>query len=107
MKKIIIKRIIPLLLLSIAATAHAAPFERGDAQAGKKFFEANNCNRCHMGKVGGDGSAIFTRPDRIVHNPKELIARLGVCGGAAGVTLTPQDEQNLGAWLNQTYYKFK
>jgi cytochrome c553 len=102
------KRTILLLILTfISATAIAAPFEKGDAQAGKKFFEENRCNRCHVAKMGGDGSAIFTRPNRIVHNPKELIARLLVCSGAAEVTLTEQDKQNLGAYLNQTYYKFQ
>lgn len=102
------KRAILLLMLACAsAAAAAAPFAKGDAQAGRKLFEDKQCNRCHIGKVGGDGSGIFTRPDRIVHNPKELVARMHVCSGAVGMTLTEQDEQNLGAYLNQTYYKFK
>ena len=97
-----------VLVLSLAAgSVLAQPFPDGDAQAGKKLFDDNKCNRCHIGKVGGDGSAIFTRPDRIVNSPEQMIARFHVCSGAAGITLTPQNEQDLGAYLNKTYYKFK
>lgn len=101
-------RIITALLFSlIASSAMAAPFPDGNAEAGKKLFDDNKCNRCHIGKVGGDGSAIFTRPNRIVNNPQEMIDRMHVCSGAVGMTLTPQKEQDLGAYLNQAYYKFK
>lgn len=95
------------ILLMLCGTAQAAPFEKGDAQAGQKLFEQTKCNRCHIGKVGGDGSAIFTRPNRIVTNPQQMIERFHVCSGAAGINLSAQDEQNLGAYLNQKYYKFK
>ena len=99
---------IAALILSIAAgAALAAPFSGGDAQAGKKLFDDNECNSCHIDKVGGDGSAIFTRPNRIVNNPQQLTKRLRVCTDATGITLSPQDEQNLAAYLNLQYYKFK
>ena len=101
------KRIAVLILSLSAGVASAAPFPDGNAQTGKKLFEENKCNSCHIGKVGGDGSAIFTRPNRIVHNPQQMVDRMHVCSGAVGMTLTPQKEQDLGAYLNQTYYKFK
>ena len=101
-------KLIAALILSIAATgALAAPFADGDAKRGKKLFDDNKCNSCHIGKVGGDGSAIFTRPTRIVHNPQQLVDRMHVCSGAVGMTLTKQDDADLGAYLNQNYYKFK
>ncbi len=93
-----------LMLINIA---QAKPFTSGDATAGKQFFEQNKCNRCHIQKMGGDGSAIFTRPNRIVNTPKQLIARMHYCSEASKIMLTPADEQNVGAFLNQTYYKFK
>ncbi|MGA8148489.1 MAG: cytochrome c [Gallionellaceae bacterium] len=97
-----------VLVLSLAAgSVLAQPFADGNAETGSKLFVDNKCNRCHIGKVGGDGSAIFTRPDRIVNSPEQMIARFHVCSGAAGITLTPQNEQDLGAYLNKTYYKFK
>ena len=102
------KRIAPLFILTFAAAgAMAAPFSGGDAKNGKKLFDKNDCNSCHIGKAGGDGSAIFTRPGRIVQNPQELLDRMHACSGAVGKTLTPQDDQDLGAYLNQRYYKFK
>ena len=90
-----------------ASAALANPFPEGNPEAGKKIFEEKQCSSCHIGKVGGDGSAIFTRPNRIVNNPQEMVERMHVCSGAVGMTLTPQIEQDLGAYLNQTYYHFK
>lgn len=101
------KHIIALILSLVAASAAAAPFADGNATAGKKLFEENKCNKCHIEKVGGDGGAIFTRPNRIVHNPQQMIDRMIYCSGALGLTLTPQNQQDLGAYLNQKYYKFK
>jgi hypothetical protein len=101
-------KFISIAVLSlIAGSALANPFPNGNAETGKKLFVDNKCDSCHIGKVGGDGSAIFTRRDRIVNSPDELIARFHVCSGAAGINLTPQNEQDLGAYLNQAYYKFK
>ncbi len=101
-------KFLAIVVLSLAAgAALAQPFANGDVQAGKNLFTDNKCNRCHIGKVGGDGSAIFTRPDRIVNSPEQMVARFHVCRGAAGITLAPQNEQDLGAYLNKTYYKFK
>ncbi len=107
MKKIMnINKILTVLLL-VSGTAQAVPFADGDAQAGKKLFDQTKCNSCHIGKMGGDGSAIFTRPNRIVNNPQQMVDRMVACSGTIGMTLTPQNKQDLGAYLNQTYYKFK
>lgn len=95
-----------LSAVMLSGVAQAAPFPSGDASAGKQFFEQNRCNRCHIEKMGGDGSAIFTRPNRIVNNPAQMIARMHYCAENLGVKLSPQDEQNVGAYLNKNYYKF-
>ena len=101
------KKLAALLLSFASVSTIAAPFPDGNVLAGKKLFVDNKCNSCHIGKVGGDGSAIFTRPNRIVNNPQEMVDRMHVCSGVVGMTLTKQKEQDLGAYLNQTYYKFK
>ena len=101
------KRISVLILLLSAGGALAAPFPTGDAQAGEKLFEQNKCNRCHVDMMGGDGSAIFTRPDHKVTSSQKMVQQMHVCSGNAGITLSPQDEQDLGAYLNQRYYHFK
>ncbi len=98
---------LPLLLLLAASTAQAAPFADGNAASGKKLFAKYECSSCHKGKIGGDGSAIFTRPDRIVRDAVELIPRIKTCSGAVGANLTAPEEQDLAAYLNQRYYHFK
>jgi len=57
--------------------------------------------------VGGDGSEIFTRTDHKVRNASQLIKQINFCAGNAGIQLSAQDEQNLGAYLNQRYYHLK
>ncbi|OGS97052.1 MAG: hypothetical protein A3H31_05050 [Gallionellales bacterium RIFCSPLOWO2_02_FULL_57_47] len=97
------KLITTLILLSAATAATANPFPNGDAQTGQKLFEQYNCNRCHAKLMGGDGNAIFTRADRKVHNAAELLVQLVACSGNIGTTLTPQEKQHLGAYLNRFY----
>jgi len=94
-------------LFLAAGTAQADPFASGNAENGKKLFARYECNSCHKGKVGGDGSAIFTRPERIVRSAAELIPRIIFCSGVVGANLTAQEEQDLAAYLNQSYYHYK
>ena len=97
-----------LFLLSLAAaTAQAEPFTNGNVETGRHLFSKYECDSCHKGKVGGDGSAIFTRPDRTVNSPDNLIAQMERCSGAIGKNLTKQEKLDLAAHLNQTYYHFK
>lgn len=96
-----------LLLLLVTSAAHADPFAKGNAANGQKLFTQYDCNSCHKGKVGGDGNAIFTRPNRIVTNADKLIDRMEQCSGAIGKNLTMQEKLDLAALLNQTYYHFK
>jgi Cytochrome C oxidase, cbb3-type, subunit III len=95
------------LFMLIVGAAQADQFAAGNADNGKKLFARYECDSCHKGKVGGDGSAIFTRPDRIVRTVDELIPRIKFCSGAVGANLKPQEELDLAAHLNQTYYHFK
>ena len=95
------------LLLLAASAAHADPFAKGSASNGQKLFTQYDCNSCHKGKVGGDGNAIFTRPDRIVTSAGKLIDRMEQCSGAIGKNLPMQEKLDLAAYLNQTYYHFK
>ncbi len=93
------------LLLTVSCAAHASPFQ-GDAKAGQKLFNELKCNSCHINMYGGDGSAIFTRPNSKVHNPAQLISQIGRCGGNVDKDFSTQEEQNIAAYLNR-YYNFK
>lgn len=96
----------PPIVSSAPQASLVADFSAGDAQAGEKLFEEYKCSSCHIDKVGGDGSAIFTRPDRMATRPEELVRLMTQCSGRIGKTLTVQEQQHLGAYLNRRYYRF-
>jgi CxxC motif-containing protein (DUF1111 family) len=99
------KKYLFLLLLATAA-AHADPFAKGNAENGKKLMVKYDCSSCHKGKMGGDGSAIYTRTNRIVTGADLLIDRMEQCSGAIGKNLVTQEKLDLAAYLNKTYYHF-
>lgn len=97
-----------LFLLCLAAGAvQADPFAGGSAENGQKLFARYDCNSCHQGKVGGDGNAIFTRANRTVRSAGDLIAQMERCSGAIGKQLSTREKQDLAAYLNQAFYRFK
>jgi cytochrome c2 len=96
-----------LILLTVAATAQAAPFANGNAQAGKEIFDRHKCNSCHASKLGGDGNAMFTRAERKVKTAASLATQITRCSVNLGLGLFPEDEENIGAYLNKNFYKFK
>lgn len=101
------KMIATLLLLAFSASAQAVPFAKGDAAAGKKLFDQHKCNSCHASMLGGDGNAMFTRADRKIKSPESLATQITRCSVNLGLSLFPEDEENIGAHLNKNYYKFK
>lgn len=100
------KLLFSIILLCTSISAQASPFPNGNAQAGQKLFTQYKCNSCHSAMLGGDGSAIFTRANRKVHNADELVEQIKICSGNVGANLTAQEEQHLGAYLNR-YYNLK
>jgi cytochrome c551/c552 len=82
------------------------PFAEGNAQTGKAIFDKYKCNSCHIDMLGGDGSAIFTRPNHKVHSAPELASQIKQCSGNVGANLSALEVQHLGAYLNR-YYNLK
>jgi len=96
-------------LLSVAAVsvpAAADPFSGGDPAAGKKLFDDAHCNSCHRKIVGGNGNAIFTRPDSIIPDAGALLNRIRFCETQTSTHWTAAEELHVAAFLNQTYYHF-
>jgi len=93
--------VIALLLLALPVAASAA-----DAKAGQALVD-QQCTACHVRQVGGDGSGIYTRKDSIIHSPAELHQRIGMCSEQINGALTPAQEADIAAYLNQRFYKFK
>ncbi|MFZ1546542.1 MAG: cytochrome c [Candidatus Nitrotoga sp.] len=96
-----------VIFLFLCGTAQAVPFADGQPEAGKKLFDKYQCNSCHSGKMGGDGNAIFTRPNHKVKDPQQLAAQIVICARNARATLSTQDHLDLAAYLNKHFYKFK
>jgi cytochrome c2 len=95
-----------LILALMASPALATPFATGNAATGKTLH-AEKCNACHAGRFGGDGGKIYTRADRRIKSADGLAQQITACTSMLGLDLFPEDEANLGAYLNSQYYKFK
>jgi len=98
MRKLYIFLLVPLLPL--AATAAGTP------KLGKPLHD-KQCVTCHTQKFGGDGSKMYTRADHKIANLLALQQRVAACSTQTNAGWFPEDEENVAAWLNQQYYKFK
>lgn len=95
------------LIIGLAATAASAePFANGNPHSGKALAE-KSCNACHVSMYGGDGSKIYTRPDRKVKSADQLATRVRACNTNSGAGWFPDEEAHVAAYLNATYYHFK
>jgi cytochrome c5 len=94
------------LFALVSVSAFAAPFDKGDAKAGKALHD-QQCSACHAARFQGDAGKIYTRADRRVKNASGLAQMITACNANLGNNLFPEDELNLGAHLNATFYKFK
>lgn len=83
----------------------AGPFADADVAAGQRLVE-KNCISCHASSYGGDGSAIYTREYRKVKTSKGLLAQVRNCNTMLGLKWFEDEELNVAAYLNNTYYKF-
>ena len=81
-------------------------FVKADVTAGKALHE-KNCISCHASSYGSDGSAIYTREYNKVKTSKGLIAQVRNCNTNIGLKWFEDEELNVAAYLNQTYYKFE
>jgi mono/diheme cytochrome c family protein len=81
-------------------------FANADIKAGKALLE-KHCISCHASSFGGDGSGIYTREDRKVKSAKGLLAQIRNCNTMLGLKWFDEDELNVAAYLNQTYYKLQ
>lgn len=83
----------------------------GHPEAGKKLFDKYQCNSCHDGMMGGNGNAIFVRPNSKVKNQQQLMNVVVVCARNVRANfssqITAQEKLDLAAYLNKDFYKFK
>lgn len=70
-----------------------------DASKGEKLHNAK-CTGCHDTRQ-------YTRPNRIVHTLDDLHARVQFCDSASGANFSMEDIDDVVAFLNEKFYKFK
>lgn len=102
-------RILLLALVSVACVgaASANPFPKGDPAKGRRLMAEAQCDACHIAMFGGDGSRIYTRPNRRVNNPSQLRSQVRFCATQLKANWFPEEEEHVAAYLNQQYYHFK
>lgn len=93
-------RLAILLLACCASAAQAA-----DAARDQRLHE-QKCVACHAKQYGGDGSAIYLRTNRLIHDRPALEKRVATCNKMTGAGLSANDEQDIGAYLQQRFYHF-
>ena len=92
----------------LASTVLAGPATNiSKPEDARKLIAEAKCETCHMGKVGGDGSAIYLRKDRRVTSRNMLLPKVARCNNELGLGLFPEDEAAIAAYLNTAYYHFK
>ena len=96
-----------LPLMTQAAEPVPPQFQGANLVQGQKYYADLKCAACHAERMMGSASAMYTRPDRKVHNPQQLLAFTQMCVTQLNNDLFPEEIKDIAAYLNQTYYKFK
>lgn len=99
----------PSIAVLILLTSHASAnelFKNADLNAGKATVE-KHCISCHASSYGGDGSEIYTREFRKITSASGLLTQVRQCSTMLNLKLFDEEELNIAAYLNSTYYHFK
>jgi hypothetical protein len=98
----------PIILAGAFGTAHAAPeiFRDADLPLGERLLKEHRCVECHIGKVGGDGSAIY-RPAGRISTPGLLRGQVERCNTELNLGLFPEEVTAIAAVLNRDHYRFE
>ncbi|RJQ47801.1 MAG: cytochrome c [Gammaproteobacteria bacterium] len=92
------KKSAALIILS-AAFMLCGLTQAADAKRGEALYQAN-CTRCH-------DTSVHTRPNSIIHSLDALKKRVRFCETNARLKWSDEQIEDVTAWLNQTFYKFK
>ncbi len=98
-QKNILRRLIFSILVVGAFSILSSPVMAADAAKGKALHDAK-CQGCHDTRQ-------YTRKNRIVHTFEDLHARVEFCDSASSAGFTLDDIDDVVAYLNQEFYKFK
>lgn len=88
----------------VASAQQPKALAHGNAAEGKALVE-RDCVSCHAQRFG-DAATIYTRADRRVRTPEQLLAQVQYCNIELNSGYFPEEEEHVAAYLNLTYYKF-
>jgi hypothetical protein len=83
----------------------AVLFKDADLALGQRLIAEHKCQQCHVGKVGGDGSAIY-KPKGRINTPGFLRGMVEMCNTEMNLGLFPEEVTAVAAVLNRDHYKF-
>ena len=78
----------------------------GDIKRGQELHD-ENCISCHKSMHGGDGSGIYTRENRRIDSYQGLTKQVKRCKTSLGVSWPEHQIDDVIAYLNDSFYKFK
>lgn len=90
------------IAILVPLSAVAAP----DAAKGRGLVDRHKCETCHQDKVYGPPGTIYLRKDRKVTSWAKLKAQVAACNTQLNAGLFPEDEEDVAAFLDATYYRF-
>lgn len=93
-------------LLALLCLATPAIGSAADAKKGEQLHNSQ-CIACHASRFGNNGADIYTRPDRRVTSLPGLKKQVLRCRDNLRVTWFDEDVEDVAAFLNARYYKFK
>ncbi|MGM0553752.1 MAG: c-type cytochrome [Pseudomonadota bacterium] len=76
-----------------------------DVRKGQELHN-NNCISCHADMMGGDGSDLYTRDNRMVGSHDELVSQVNTCNTQLGMNWFDDEIAAVVAYLNAEYYNF-
>ena len=103
------KKLFVLFLFATTCMAHAQQhplFKDADLKAGEKLIAENQCNECHIRRVGGDGSAIY-KPKGRINTAGALRGMVEQCNLELNLSMFPDEVTAVSAVLNRDHYRFK
>jgi cytochrome c553 len=99
---------IRLVSLGVLSMLMSSPVLAALDLANGKTIDQQKCYACHAKKTGfSNGDMIYTRSDGKVKSLADLKKMVGLCNTELRLDLFPEDEADVGAYLNQQFYKFK
>jgi mono/diheme cytochrome c family protein len=94
-----VKSILLLIALTLAANSALAALLPGDAAKGKAVHD-KQCVACH-------DSSVYSRANRRVNSPEALIGQVNGCVRQTGAKLDREQINDLVNYLDESFYKFK